>query len=158
MAIMKISVSFPHGMDARAQVHKLCSGSLFRQGPDSLIRSTLFWQRSIFTIALCSTNLPPCICSSCLISLPLFLLLSDLCNLNLNLRLCNWSSSARLTAILSNGQLWWLIGRFGTFRSKGRGLESRSRRHVGLLGKSFTHSILDASRASLSSSGLQEEL
>src|SRR6218665_3492645 len=27
--------------------------------------------------------------------------------------------------------MWWLIGRFDAFRPKGRGFESRSRRHVG---------------------------
>ena len=33
---------------------------------------------------------------------------------------------------------WWRIGRFNTFRPKGRGLESCSSHHVGTLGKSFT--------------------
>ena len=35
---------------------------------------------------------------------------------------------------------WRLIGRFGAFRLKGRRFESRSDRHVGTLGKSFTPS------------------
>src|SRR6218665_2657384 len=30
---------------------------------------------------------------------------------------------------------WWLIGRFGAFRPKGRGFQSRSRRHGGTLNK-----------------------
>src|SRR6218665_1998027 len=33
---------------------------------------------------------------------------------------------------------WWLTDRFDAFRPKGRGFESRSSRHVGTLGKSFT--------------------
>src|SRR6218665_2373418 len=37
---------------------------------------------------------------------------------------------------------WWLIGRFVTFRPKGRGFKSRSSRHVETLGKSFTRSCL----------------
>src|SRR6218665_1815028 len=37
---------------------------------------------------------------------------------------------------------WWLIGRTDAFRPKGRGLESRSSRNVGTLGKSFTHRCL----------------
>ena len=37
---------------------------------------------------------------------------------------------------------WWLIGRFIAFRSKGRGFESRSSRHVGTLDKFFTRSCL----------------
>ena len=36
----------------------------------------------------------------------------------------------------------WLVGRFGAFRPKGRGFESRSSRHEGTLGKSFTCSCL----------------
>ena len=36
----------------------------------------------------------------------------------------------------------WLIDRFGAFLPKGRGLESHSSRHVGTLGKSFTHNCL----------------
>ena len=38
--------------------------------------------------------------------------------------------------------VWWLIGRFVAFRPKGREFESRSSRHVGTLGKSFTRSCL----------------
>src|SRR6218665_1823858 len=65
---------------------------------------------------------------------------------------------------------WWLIGRFVAFRPKGRGFESRSSRHTGTLGKSFTrsclwrfgvklrHSIRAESGAPLSSSGLEEAL
>src|SRR6218665_3689596 len=37
---------------------------------------------------------------------------------------------------------WWLIGRFGAFRSKGRWFDSRSSCHVGTLGKSFTRSTV----------------
>src|SRR6218665_1870823 len=67
-------------------------------------------------------------------------------------------------------EAWWLIGRFDTFRPNGCGFESRSSRHVGTLGKSFTrsclwrfslklrHSIRAVSVASLSSSGLEEAL
>src|SRR6218665_130794 len=40
---------------------------------------------------------------------------------------------------------WWRIGRFGAFRPKGGRFESRSGRHVGTLGKPFTHSCLCAS-------------
>ena len=39
--------------------------------------------------------------------------------------------------------VWWLIGRFITFHPKGRGFESHSSRHVGTLGKSFTHTNSD---------------
>src|SRR6218665_2513417 len=41
---------------------------------------------------------------------------------------------------------WWLIGRFDTFRSEGRGFESRSGHHVGTLGKFFTRSVSVALR------------
>src|SRR6218665_2741330 len=37
---------------------------------------------------------------------------------------------------------WWLIGRLGAFRPKGRQLESPISRHVGTLSKSFTRSCL----------------
>ena len=37
---------------------------------------------------------------------------------------------------------WWRFGRVNAFPPKGRGFESRSSRHVGTLGKSFTHSCL----------------
>ena len=37
---------------------------------------------------------------------------------------------------------WWLIDRFVGFCPKGREFESRSSRHVGTLGKSFTRSDL----------------
>ena len=62
---------------------------------------------------------------------------------------------------------WWLIGRFVAFRPKDCGFESRSNRHLGTLGKSFTrsclwrfgvklrHSIHAVSEAPLSSSGLE---
>ena len=67
---------------------------------------------------------------------------------------------------------WWLIGRVDSCRPEGRGFESRSRRHVGTLDKSFTHthswlwrfgmklqhSIRAVSGAPLSSSGLEEAL
>ena len=65
---------------------------------------------------------------------------------------------------------WLLIDRFVAFRLKGRGFKSRSNRHVGALGKSFTrsclwlfgvklrHSIRDVSEKPLSSSGLEEAL
>ncbi len=66
---------------------------------------------------------------------------------------------------------WWSIGRFDTFlRPRGRMFESRSRRYIGTLGKSFTHScsrrfgvkfrysIRAVSGAPLSSSGLEEAL
>src|SRR6218665_1337182 len=65
---------------------------------------------------------------------------------------------------------WWLIGRVDAFRPKGHGFDSRSNRHVGTLGKSFTHScqwrsgvkfrhsVRDVSGASLSSSWLEEAL
>ena len=39
------------------------------------------------------------------------------------------------------GGAWWLIGRFDTFCSKGRGFESCSSCHVGTLGKSFTRNL-----------------
>ena len=42
---------------------------------------------------------------------------------------------------VTDGALW-LIGRFYAFRPKGHGFESRSSRHVGTLGKSFTRSFL----------------
>src|SRR6218665_2727076 len=65
---------------------------------------------------------------------------------------------------------WWRIGRVETFRPEGRGLESRSNRHVGTLGKSFTcsclwrfgvklrHSIRAVLGPPFSSSGLEEAL
>src|SRR6218665_792788 len=37
---------------------------------------------------------------------------------------------------------WWPVGRFGAFRPKGLGFESRSSRHVRTLVKSFTRSCL----------------
>src|SRR6218665_252834 len=37
---------------------------------------------------------------------------------------------------------WWRIGRNDAFRPESRVLESRSSRHVGTLGKSFTYSCL----------------
>ena len=64
----------------------------------------------------------------------------------------------------------WRIGRVDAFRPKGLGFDSRSGRHVGTLGKSFTqsclwrfgmkfrHSIRVVSGAPLSSSGLEEAL
>ena len=66
--------------------------------------------------------------------------------------------------------LWWLIGRSIAFRLKGSGFESRSRDHLGTLGKSFTrsclwhlvvklrHSIRALSGAPLSKNGLAEAL
>src|SRR6218665_406459 len=61
---------------------------------------------------------------------------------------------------------WWLIGRFDAFRPKCRGSESRSRRYVGTLGKSFTRSCVwrfgvklrAVSGVPPSSSGLEEAL
>src|SRR6218665_2987965 len=41
-----------------------------------------------------------------------------------------------------NRESWWLIGRFNAFRPKDRGFDSRSSRHLGTFGKSFTHSCL----------------
>src|SRR6218665_3917298 len=64
-------------------------------------------------------------------------------------------------------EAWWSIGRVDAFRPKDHGFESRSIRHVGTLGKSFTHrclwrfgvklrhSIRAVSGAPLSSSGLE---
>ena len=37
---------------------------------------------------------------------------------------------------------WFLIGRIDAYRPKGREFDSRSSRHVGTLGKSFTYSCL----------------
>ena len=37
---------------------------------------------------------------------------------------------------------WWHIGRADAFPPEGRGFESRSSRHIGTLGKSFTYSCL----------------
>ena len=37
---------------------------------------------------------------------------------------------------------WWRIGWVDSFQPEGRGFDSRSRRHVGTLGKSLTHSCL----------------
>src|SRR6218665_1993860 len=42
---------------------------------------------------------------------------------------------------------WWRIGRVDAFRPDGRGFESRSSRHVGTLGKSFTYSCLYSASA-----------
>ena len=65
---------------------------------------------------------------------------------------------------------WWRIGRVEAFWPEGHGFESRSRHHVGTLGKSLTHSCLwrfgvklrhsirAMSRALLSSSELEEAL
>jgi len=38
-------------------------------------------------------------------------------------------------------ETWWRFGRFVACRLKSRGFDSRSSRHVGTLGKSFTHSV-----------------
>ena len=79
--------------------------------------------------------------------------------------------SNHMLTILYNyfpGVAWWLTGRFVDFRPKDRKFESRSNRHVGTLGKSFTrsclwcfdvklrHSIHAVSGAPLSSGGLEE--
>ena len=40
---------------------------------------------------------------------------------------------------------WWRFGRVDAFHPKGHGFDSRSSRHVGTLGKSFTRSCLGAS-------------
>jgi len=37
---------------------------------------------------------------------------------------------------------WWLSCRFGALRPEGHRFESHSSRHIGTLGKSFTHSCL----------------
>ena len=80
-----------------------------------------------------------------------------------SIKLKDLSVSRRITS-------WRLIGRFDAFCSTGRGLESRSSRHVGTLGKSLTHSCLwrfdvklrhsirAVSVALLSSSGLEYTL
>ena len=65
----------------------------------------------------------------------------------------------------------WHISRVDAFRPKGHGFDSRSSRHVGTLGKSFTHSclwrfcvnsfqhsFLPVLRVPLSRSGLEEAL
>ena len=64
----------------------------------------------------------------------------------------------------------WRIGRVDAFRPKSHGFDSRSSRHAGTLGKSFTHiclwrfgvkfrhSIRAVSGAPLSISGLEEVL
>ena len=44
-----------------------------------------------------------------------------------------------LTNDLQIMRMLWLISREGAFRSKGRGFESCSSRHVGTLSKSLTH-------------------
>jgi len=64
---------------------------------------------------------------------------------------------------------WWHVGRFYTLYPKGRGFKSRSRRHVGTLGKSFTQLPVALRRETLtqypyvsgvplSSGGLEEVL
>ena len=61
----------------------------------------------------------------------------------------------------------WRIGRVDAFSPKGHGFDSHSSRHIGTLGKSFTHScfgvkfrhsIRAVSGEPLSSSGLEEAL
>ena len=56
---------------------------------------------------------------------------------------CQFTSQLKqkLSCILPSGA-WWLIGRFDTFRPKGRRFKYRSSRHVGTFGKSFTRSCL----------------
>ena len=78
--------------------------------------------------------------------------------------------SEQLAVAYSCGSWWWLIGRFDTFRPKGRSFESRFSRHLGTLEKSFTcsylwhfgmklrHSIRAMLGVPLSSSGLEEVL
>ena len=70
----------------------------------------------------------------------------------------------------SNCGMWWRFGRVDAFRPDGHGIDSRSSRHVGTLGKflthsciwpfgvKFQHSIRAASGAPLSSRGLEEAL
>ena len=55
---------------------------------------------------------------------------------------CLLGFALNLVIFCSCCEAWWLIGRFDAFRLKGRGFESRSSRHVGTLGKSFTHNCL----------------
>src|SRR6218665_2562719 len=44
--------------------------------------------------------------------------------------------------ICEHRRAWWHIGKLDAFHPIGRGFESRSRCHAGILGKSFTHSGL----------------
>ena len=47
-----------------------------------------------------------------------------------------------LFTIVGRGRRGWRIGRVDAFRPKSHGFDSRSNRHVGTMGKSFTHSCL----------------
>ena len=49
---------------------------------------------------------------------------------------------AQLQIAVKNCGTWWRFGRVDASRPEGRGFESHSSRHVGTLGKSFTHSCL----------------
>ena len=55
---------------------------------------------------------------------------------------CHMRPSMHIIRLFANNGAWWRIGRFETFRPKGREFESRSIRHVGTLAKSFTCSGL----------------
>ena len=54
----------------------------------------------------------------------------------------NWGGQVMWLCFNGFGLAWWLSGRFGALRSEGRRFESRSSRHVGTLGRSFTRSCL----------------
>src|SRR6218665_3394898 len=44
--------------------------------------------------------------------------------------------------VANSGGAWWLSGKVGALRPGGRRFESHSIRHLGTLGKPFTHSFL----------------
>ena len=55
--------------------------------------------------------------------------------------LFNFKAVIKIAIITTNEEAqWWLIGRFDALHLEGRRFESHSNRHVGTLGKSFTHS------------------
>ena len=80
------------------------------------------------------------------------------------------SKSCLIYYYVYNRGTWWRIVRVEAFRPEGRGLESRSSRYEGTLGKSITHSCLwrfgvklrhsirSVSGALLGSSGLKRRL
>ena len=55
-----------------------------------------------------------------------------------------WYISSFLAIALPCGT-WWRLGCVDSFQPDGRGFDSRSSRHVGTLGKSFTYSCMCAS-------------
>ena len=81
----------------------------------------------------------------------------------------SWERLQVVTLKVKVGRVW-RIGRVDAFRPRGHGFDSRSSRHVGTLGKSFTHSCLwrfgvkfrhsirAVSGAPLSNSGFEEAL